>query len=159
MVKYLQSKRISLFIVLSVITIVGVPVGFLYLAFEIPERNDDNLVGYTFQIGDQLEQYKKEHKYLPDTLAQAGIQEKVCVTFKCTIFHYKVSANKQMFTLAANASYGFVVIYDGTREYGYRGGMASENSSRADMKRYMRDKDIFATPSAWPVLEENTSLF
>lgn len=130
---------------------------FLYIFVDIPERNDDKMIVTVAQMGNKLSEYRKLHNQLPNTLTEAGIQEKICFTLKCIDFQYKLSQDKQNFTLAA-ANGGWIAYYDSTREKGFGTpyGMAvSENLGkiRTDFPIYKTDKKIFATPSVWPDID------
>lgn len=136
--------------------IVGV-IFFLALIFFVigPEEDFDNdVLRQTYGICKQLDEWKKNNGFYPAVLSEASISDQgSCFRSRCATFKYKVLDNKQNFTLAGKITNGMITFCGSSPTYNGSFGFAVSNGKSSSFPVYKKDKNIFATPSAWPDFE------
>jgi hypothetical protein len=166
-----KTKKKSVHLIIGIIVLLLVVfASILYIGaifwIGIQEDNDFALIDHERSIAKQLDEYKKSHGSFPATLQEANINNKACVTLSCKTVKYKVSEDKNSFTLAAENN-GFIAYFNWNDELikkygidsanGYIAGLAITeelSKKRNDFPVYKKSPGTFATPSAWPDLED-----
>jgi len=111
------------------------------------EWQNGAVLKHTNHIADQLKEYKEKNKQYPQTLTEAQINDHYCILKSCFNIKYKVSENRQDYTLASKVNDPFVVYYNyyqqdnNPDDWGGYGIALKENYPPS-----------YSTPSAWPTL-------
>lgn len=162
--KVTNQKKLSIFL----LAILGV---FAFLFFTLghftfldSEWQDWQLLEKIRENHQVLRSYKLYHSSYPTSLAEAGVKNHYCIFFKCFNIQYKLSSDKQSYTIVAKANSPFIVFYDSkcptvpSLDEDHKsicvqlGFEQHYNGERTDFPIYLKDNKWFPNPSEWPKL-------
>ncbi len=153
-----MNKKLVVLIILVVIILMSLPIVKIILNLFVFEDLDGILTQNLYQnIAPKINDFIKINNRFPNNLEEANIDEKYCAFWKC----YKIvySHDQHNYYLATQANYPWMASYtsDGKTFNSFSLGFVEDyKGSRRDFPIYKKDPKFFATPSAWPKLEESS---